>query len=1191
MSDGSYSYYGSYTGDYSYSYSYSDAGSEGTAEKSPAPSKVAAAARSRNAAAKPATPPRSSTAAPANKDSGDSYSYSYSYSTSGSAKLPAPAVTGGRGAAPPPVPAVPRPKAAAAAPPKPAADSGSYSYSYSDDGSYSYSYTESDSQTETNVPAARQAPPAGAASRGPKPPAAAAAAPPRGPASSGSYSYSYTGDSYSYSDEADTYYYSDGSSYYYSYSDDSYSYTGDSSYYYSYSGSDAGAGQQRAGGSGYSDDYYYSSDYYDGSDSYYYSGDSYYSDDYYSYSGDADSYYYDSYSYSSYTGSEGYHHHATNGARHRQRGDSGSGSSYTYSASGKSPTSTTSSYGYSSSAASVMSETATAAERDLMILRAPAKDVPRPPSAPKRCFVAPKSIEDSVWAFLQRLMTQQQAYEARRAAGTTATAAPVSFVQRTTTTTPATRAGAALTATEGGADAAEAAKASADKKSKSKLRLSLSKKRKDAAAKEVVEEEEEEEEAQNTPDTPFITTKDGCFSERSVRIAFGVLRLNHLERREALKCAPVPVPMETMLDVFNACVVARAKERVAQAFLAHDTYRSGEVSVAELSTLLRRLGLGTSPVMDGYRISLGVSAEGAPEMVMHVEHLVQPEAPPAQAQGEEGVTTTAAAAAPPPPAAGSLQWEVTPVYVSRIVRRSAASKESTPVRWEHNTLFMGRHAIIRGVGSEALFQRLKTYVEAATYLCVLANVYAIDDAERGTVTVQYPQFIRSVLLAEPPAHRHQSSTAAAPPPPRKLLYIENLFQAVFRPMEVLHAHEAGRPVPRYHNAWALESTLFSTKDTEEKRRRNVVPGISADNVRVIPAPPTRPDGEVQLAFVVQKVRVPARPPAHARCFCLVSAVTPGNVFLPAIEVPVRHVVASSKKDGEYTWVFHDKKHKKHAAALCFAGPALDRIYVECCYETRDDVRPGGVGDGEHAAAPSPASGGTTVWCAGYVVFAVDGATSAVLPVQAGSLLQPEPASATAPPSSTPVAGNADAGAKESKSRTGPLRWLAKLSQVAQRAKKRNAEKLAHNVKIEVLKSSRKAITGGERLPARYIAFQRHVAMIAMLRGAVERVAKETTYALQAFRQQAVRFIFAVAADPALLDQLCALWAYRERHWSKAERKDDAQKQQALLASVAALYALNNSCAGSKGAFAKSLQKGKTPHIAIDPAAPMVPIRV
>ncbi|KAG5501605.1 hypothetical protein JIQ42_05452 [Leishmania sp. Namibia] len=1106
MADSSYT--GDYTGDYTYSYTYSDDSGTytGSASEKSLPRTPTAAPAAQNTQDKIALPP-SKPGATKLAESTDSYTYSYSY---GSYSSPHARPTGTAAGKKPSEKATPAVGNTEGIQKQPTNTNGSvdnsYSYSYTDDdgdGSYTYSYSYSGSQTETAPPPALRVPKveatgAGSAKRtaATVPPAVTSTAAVFSNAkSTESYSYSYSdneGGSYTYTDGSyytysDGSYYYDGSRYYTegSYNDedsyyysDTYSYTGDSSYYYSYSSAGSRDGREKRGcrsadtASGSSDYYYnsgYSGDYTDNSDYYYYS------------------YYYHG---SSYTGDESHYSYLY------------SYDYYSYSATSKSLTSTTSSYDYGSVATSLLSESRTAAQRELVVLRAPSINVPRPPPAPKRCFVAFKSSEDTVWAFLQRLMVLQQFYEVQRAA------------QRTRS--------------------ASRAAAAAD---------------------------------QDDTSTPFIPTKDGCFSERSMRIAFRVLRLNHLERQQALKNAPAPLPMEAMLDIFNTCVAARAKEQVAQAFLAHDPYRCGEMSLTKLSALLRRLGIGTSPIVEGYRISIGASTEGASEMVVNVERMVQPGAPAAAADAQSQQP---------------MQWEVTPVYVLRIIRNSAVNERSTLIRWKNKMLFMGRHAIVRDVATKTLFERLKTYIEAASYLCVVASVFSIKDTGKGTLMVQYPQFIRSVLLADHPANRGVAATEHVAP--RKLLYIENLFHAVFRPLEVLQAYEAGLPVPRYNGDWAVESTLYSTNDTEEKRRRNVVPGISAD-MHLIPTLPARPPGEMQLSFVLQKVRVPARPPPHSRCFCLVSAMTPSRVFLPAIEVPVRRILASTKTCSGYTWVFHDKKHKKKTAALRFAGTAVDSIYVECCYETYDvwppQSREDAVAAADGAAVSTTPFSTTTVWCAGYAVFAVDNAKTAVLPVKAGSLLQEQPHdSAEAAAALAPYRSNVSPGKHSNSCRPKACR----------RDYTKNAPEKAHQVKVKVLKP-KKPISVTERLPARYIAFQRHLPIISQLRAVVELVAKETSHAPQAFRQQAVRYIFSVAADSALLDQLCALWAYRERHWKAAERKDERYKQRALLACVAALYGLNNSCAPSKHTFAKFLAKGKALRMLIDSSAPMVPVRI
>ncbi|KPI87582.1 hypothetical protein ABL78_3333 [Leptomonas seymouri] len=1224
MSD-SYSYSYSYNSSYTYD-DYTSSATEEKVKAAPQPS-----ARGANKGAK-ASAGESAVAAKKRKDNDtDSYNYSYSYSYSDSSpQQPHPP---GKGA----VSVKNKRKEAAADNGKGrnGSDSYSYSYSYSGDYSdYSYSYSDTDSQSEPMRRAGSTPVPAEVAVRknAPLPIALSTKQPARQPTSkipaaaaqpaiedTESYSYS-SSDSLprdagqrskrpaAQAPSSDSYYYSDdyGSSYSYtddgSYYTDSYSYTGDSSYYYSPSTNASHARKdKKAADDDDNSSYYYYSDsypsdysYYTGS-TYYYSEESYYYSDSYE---DSDYYYY--YSSSASVSSSSYYYDDEEGESSKEDNyDYSSVSSYTYSAESKSESSTTSSYGYTSSSPSVMSVTESLkVQRDTVLLRAPTKDTPHVPAAPRRCFVVPQSVEDGVWAFLQRLMRLQQAYEERRKAATTL--AP-SFVPRAPPAGPVAAAAAAaggVPESTGGKDEGTKGK----KKSKSKGKNNSKEVRvKQEAASDVPDVDEETLDTATAAAKPFIPTKEGCFSERSLRIAFQVLRLNHLERTEALKNAPVPLPMETMVDIYSTCVAARAKERVAQAFLAHDTYRSGEISLSVMGGLLRRLGMGTSPVMQGFRISLCASSGTFPEMVMNVEQLVEaPARDSAAAEAEDeqqgGKDGSAGPSAPQSQTKKSLQWEVTPVYVSRIVRKNAAAKKPTPVHWAHNTIYMGRHVVVRNVTSEELFERLKTYIEAATYLCVLTDIFTIHDAENGTVTVQYPQFVRSVLLAQPPASRHAHPTAA-PAPPMKLLAIENLFRAVFHPMEVLRSFEAGRGFPRYLHDWAVESTLHATNDTEEKRRRNVVPSITADNVRFIPAPPARHPTEAQLSFLLQKVRVPGRPPAGARCFCLVSAVTATNVFLPAIEVPVRGIVKSSKDPDGYTWIFYDNKHHKKDTTLCFAGPATDRIYVECCYETRSPPLTSEVEGAETNTAGSATLADTevaTVWCAGYVVFAVEGAKTTALPVSMGSLLQSgQAASISANPSgraaTTAAAANPGAHAADGKIGKSPAGLFCFVSRLCKH-KRKMAPEMASNIKIEVMKN-KKPVTGAEKLPARFIDYQRHIPMIAQLRTAVELVGKETTYASQAFRQQAVRYIFAVAADASLLDQLCALWAHRTKHWSKAERKDEKQQHAQLLSCVASLYALNNCCAGSKHQFAQALVKEKSLQISLDASAPLLPVRV
>lgn len=1016
------------------------------------------------------------------------------------------------------------------------------SYSYSD---YDYSYSYSD--TDTAGPVAKNA-------RGGA--AAAADTGKKGSVGSGSYgdSYSYSGYDYSYSYSGsgsrslttDTYGSKKGSSsyddYYYN---SSYSYGDDDYYDYSYSddSSRQGRRQRRDGGSGASSSAYsnYYSSYYD--DDYYYSGSysgssySYpYSDDGKGGSGSGESYYastyYDNYSSSSYYSGSG------------KTGDTNYYSDYDYSsydsyyddddyssATKKTTSSTTSSYYYTSETSSVEAtmtpDTEKDAMRDLVVLRAPAKDIPAAPPAPKRCFITSRSSDDLVWACVLKLKEMQTQYEAGKAANIgTGVEAPSAPLSATEVVNP-------------------------DEKPSKKS------KKKPARGSEAPEG------ATAGAAASFVPTKDGCASERTLRIAFNLLGMNHLERKEALHNAPIPLPFDVLAEILHSCVSARVKEKVAQAFLSHDKYRSGELSLLEMGGLLRRMGVGTSPILSGFRVSVDVSTSEPMEMLLHAERLVSltPEGPSntandaAHASDASGLAEVAAAAAVlEVPAA---QWEVVPIAVGQIIKKNVAAKRPTAVQWRHNSIYMGSHVIFRDVCDEALFQRLKTYIESATYLCVLADVYSIHDAETKTVSVMYPFFIRSVLLAQQPT--------TSSPKLRKNIFIQNFFRGIYSPLEQLEHYATGkRSLLYYGEQLALESTLQSTRDTEEKRRRNAVPAVTLSKQDFIPAPTMRGPEELQMQFLVEQVRMTGLPPEHSRCFCLVSAVTPENVFLPAVELPML-TAASSKKTGCVWAVDGGKQAAQTFSVIQYVGAAVDRIYMEFCYEAKPEPE-------------APATGVTAVWSAGYALLPVNGAASTTLPVVPGSLLQASEGGVSVGPGL--MAGAVSAAAEPGADPEKKKKLFSCCASMLKKKKQVSPAVVACSVTVKVLKAEKLASTR-EDLPTRYIAMKRHLPMVISLRGAIRTLGKTMKCASQTLRHQAAQYIFAVAADAILLDQLAILWDYKVKHFRKSERKDDDYRQQQLLRCVGALYGLYSCSAGSKHHFAEALKKGKALQIKLD----------
>ncbi|CAD2218331.1 hypothetical protein, conserved [Angomonas deanei] len=469
---------------------------------------------------------------------------------------------------------------------------------------------------------------------------------------------------------------------------------------------------------------------------------------------------------------------------------------------------------------------------------------------------------------------------------------------------------------------------------------------------------------------------------------------------------------------------------------------------------------------------------------------------------------------------GSVQWETTKIPVLQILKKAREAKRATSVQLHDGHVFMGDDALFRFTGDTNVFQRIKTYIEAATYVCVLTEIFTVYDS-LGNAHVLYPHLVRSLLLPRPPPQQPLKGEEAE----RKVIYIENLFRSVYTPMEKLDTYANTKGIFMYAGKAATESTLHNTQDSEEKRRRNVVPNTTDDLLRFDLGKTTH---STSVTFAIEKVRLPEEVEEGAHCFCYVSTITPQNVFLPAVKVPVTSI-RNSTKEG-YTWTFKTKDKKDET--LLFGGPH-DRLYVECCFEL----------PGETSSPP-------TTWCAGYAVVELEGLKTSTLPVHQGSLLNLE---SDAPP------------AEEEKK--GKKSFLSKLKK-----EKKPAGQTATSIKIKVVK------TKGEpeylsNMPKRYLVKSRHAQLISDLRGAIIELGKECAYAGQALRQQVVLRIFSVAANDELLDQLELFLRHHAKHYSKEESKSGEGRCRDLLLGVTSFAALFN-CSDEVSSFAQTLIKKK-----------------
>ncbi|CCW61934.1 unnamed protein product [Phytomonas sp. EM1] len=768
------------------------------------------------------------------------------------------------------------------------------------------------------------------------------------------------------------------------------------------------------------------------------------------------------------------------------------------------------------SSTSGASQTERFTQRKLIILRTPKETISDIPPPPSRCFVDPCSQEDSAHKLLRCIVEFQQMEEPRvyTEVSPPGTASLASGQQ--------TSGGVATPSTGPLAMPDQARKAKNSKKDR----------------KSMLGSKKETDVGQTPSERPVpLPTPKGYCTEKTARVALSVLRLNHLERREVLRDVSMPVKEGTLRDILDTCAATRVKETVAQTFLARDPSHSGELPISVVGDVLHRLGVARSPVIDrAFRINIRpIGTTGPQELFLTIE-------------------------TPPPGdyAADVGRWQTKTIPVCDIVRSSLTAKRPMSIRLESGSIYMGQFHICHGVPSKACFERLKTYLEAATYACVLVHFFSYEDDITREVKVQYPKLVRSLL-------------ASSEMKGKKSIFLDNLFRELYDIDQQVVDFASGRGIlTQYAGKNLVESTLYGTQDVVEKRRRNVIPNTSEDQLG-FQTTPKGTDEEVRLSFSVRKVRISNALPDDTRCYCLISAITYDDVFLPAVEVPVRKVCASTK--GGFTWAF-DKDEKSE---ILFVGPRTDRIYIECCYEVKQKQ----LGDG------LPAKGDSTVWCAGYTILPVAYLReTATWPVVEGSLLDTTKEGNTP----TPVVGNI--ATVPPPRRTGLFACLGLGGRGGSR--KVLATQPAVEIKVKVLKQEPKASAlplPFEDMPARYIIFRRHAKLISLLRSAIHHIGKLCRHASQVLRQQISQRIFLVASSVTLMDQFIHLWNHQLKHMDVAKKKDTMHHHELLLLCVTTLAALHNCSSEDQGSFAALAIHRKPLTHAFDANAPQCPISV
>lgn len=83
-----------------------------------------------------------------------------------------------------------------------------------------------------------------------------------------------------------------------------------------------------------------------------------------------------------------------------------------------------------------------------------------------------------------------------------------------------------------------------------------------------------------------------------------------------------------------------------------------------------------------------------------------------------------------------------------IVDANVLSGDCTSVYWRDNCIYISNTLICTDIKHEEDYERIKTYVEAATYVCILVKMFTICDPYNNyKATVEYPHVVRTLLLA------------------------------------------------------------------------------------------------------------------------------------------------------------------------------------------------------------------------------------------------------------------------------------------------------------------------------------------------------------------------------------------------------------------------------------------------------------
>eukprot|EP00796_Vickermania_ingenoplastis_P010238 gene10238-7177_t len=304
------------------------------------------------------------------------------------------------------------------------------------------------------------------------------------------------------------------------------------------------------------------------------------------------------------------------------------------------------------------------------------------------------------------------------------------------------------------------------------------------------------------PEDPNLDISGEMVTSKSMRLALKVLQMGHVERKEFFKRTTFVPGKNRFEQLFRETVYTQLKKRIVNSFVQLDPSRSGELALDQVVSLLRRLGITTSPVIAGYRVSVSVESVQPTLLIEDGNHFDD-----------------------------TLKIRKMLHVCSELVN---VDKGSVALRFSmsHKRVTSCSEVFKFSVADQKCLERLKNYCVCYAYVCSL---------------------IFQWLMSRP------TTTDADP----CSLLMSNAFRVNYNPLEHLKEYATLPLQLTEYGEIQPESALISTTDNEEKRRRNIVPTII--DCKVVCIPEKAVDNATEIVLQKVRVPNPLPEGSRAFC--------------------------------------------------------------------------------------------------------------------------------------------------------------------------------------------------------------------------------------------------------------------------------------------------------------------------------------